>query len=145
MPHVTQVWGFKGTTLGHGTASTGPFTTIAQRVSIGGPSLEVGTRETTNLDSSAKTFAPTLLDGGEVTCSIEWDPADATHTTLMNQMLTPPVPSDYWQVGYPDTTKIVFQAIVTKFEAKEGTVEDNLTADVTFKVSGIPTITYNLA
>lgn len=120
----------KGTLLKLGSS------TIAQRVSISGPSRQVGTVETTNLDSTTKTYRPTILDNGELSLDIEFDPDDATHISLEDLMTTPAVST--WALVFADATPSTysFSGILTGFEIGGMEVEGNLTASLTIKLTG---------
>ena len=138
----TQVNPGKGTLLQYGTGVS-PYTyvTIAQRVSIDGPEIEVGTADTTTLDSSTKTSRPTLPDGGELSGTLFYDPQDTTHLFLFNLLATPAITP--FQLVFADTagTKWTFMAILTKFKPNGMEVESNLGADFTIKLNGVPTHT----
>lgn len=143
-----QVWAGKGTLLQHG-VGTGPvvWTTLAQRVEIDGPEMEVGTRETTHLDSAARTFGATILDTGEVSMTLDYDPGEPTHTLLTGLLTGQTV--EQWQTvdtdvitgGVAAGSTIAFLGILTKFKPTGMTVDDNLQAEVSIKGSGVPTFT----
>lgn len=130
-----QVWGAKGTLLQHGIASA--YTTIAQRTKITPPPVEMGTRDTTDLDSTAETFGSTILKSGEVSLSLNYDPGESTHQLL--QTLLSAGTLEEFQIVYASTDVEQFNAIVTKLGPEVEGVEENLTAEVTLKVSGTVT------
>jgi hypothetical protein len=127
----------KGTTLAHGVSAT--FTTIAQRASIDGPDAKVGTANTTDLDSAAAEYRPTLPDGGELSMQIWWDPAIPTHQLLTSLWTTPTVES--WKLTFANATPSVcpFSAILTGFKAGGMTPDGYLTADIKMQVTGLIT------
>jgi predicted secreted protein len=120
------------------------FTTIAQVMTISGPSLSMDTLDTTDHDAASfKTFVGSYRDGGEVTLEIHWDPATATHgvtTGLLKKFKDSSSPTNY-QLVFPDTgaTTWSFAALVTAF-APSAPHDGKLTASVTLKVSGAPTL-----
>ena len=127
----------KGTLFKHGTPYSSPvYTTVAQIVSLDGPEREVGTRETTIITSTVKTYAPTIPDNGEVTGKLLYDPKGTTHAVLETLIATPSL--EKWEFLLPDTTgtTLAFDGILTKFAPTGLEVEANLEADFTVKVSG---------
>ena len=132
----------QGTKLQLSIAST--FTTIAQRVELTGPTSEVGTAETTHLDSTVKTYRGTILDNGEMSGRIWWDPQDPTHVA-MYALLTavPPAPGAFkLQLTDAAQTIMSFSAVLSKFEANGMTTEENLAADFTAKITGAVVVTH---
>ena len=129
--------------IGDGAASES-FTTIAEVSNIGGPGLGLDPIDITNHSSTGgwKEFVGGLLDGGEVSLDINYDPTHATHdasTGLIKDMTDRTVRN--FQLVFPDTssTTWTFAALVTAFETSEP-VDDKLAASVTLKVSGQPTL-----
>lgn len=134
------------------TSGSATYTVIAQVVSLDGPSLEMGTAETTNLASTVKTYRPTLPDGGELSGTIQYDPT--AHATLSALMLTnaaqaQPSTSEpggcYWRLTFNDLatfpgTQVTFTGILTKFQPKGMEAESNLEADFTIKLNSVPTL-----
>jgi hypothetical protein len=131
-----------GTTLGCDFTTPATYVLIGNILSISGPEGEVGTVDTTVLTSTAKTFRPTLLDPGELTFELDFDPTDTTsHTKLAALASTPTIHG--WQITYATTPAktCTVQGMLTKFAPSAGGVEENLTANVTVKCSGAPTWT----
>lgn len=136
----------KGTLLQHGTGSPPTYTTVAQRVTIDGPEGEKGTRDTTDLDSAAKTYAGTLYDGGDLSGTLNYDPQDPTHqlffTWLTTQVDPEPFRLQFNDGSSPATgSRLDFTAVLTKFKPTGMEVEGNLQAEYTLKVSGLPVFT----
>lgn len=120
------------------------FTTLAEVVSISGPSLSMDTVDVTHMESTGtyREFIPGLKDGGEVSVTLNFLPADAT------QNATAGILKDYndrvlrnFQIVFPDSgnTTWTIAGYVTAFE-QETPLEDKMTAEVTIKVSGEPTL-----
>jgi predicted secreted protein len=129
--------------LGDG-ASPEVFTTIAEVVDIGGPALELDMIETTSHDSTAgwEEFVGGILRSGEVSLEINYDPAGATHdasTGLIADMVARTLRN--FELVFPDagSTTWGFSAYVQKFEPG-APVAEKLSASVTLKVSGQPTL-----
>lgn len=130
--------------IGDGGGGGEVFTTIAEVFEIGGPGLTLETIDVTHHTSTAgwREFVGGLLDGGEVSLSINYDPVDATHdasTGLIADMEARTVRN--FQLVFPDTgtTTWTFAALVTGFEPSEP-IDDKLAADVSLKLSGQPTL-----
>lgn len=140
MPHTTATQPAKGTILQLSISST--YTTVAQNVSLDGPDSEVGTRDTTHLLSTAKTFAPTIPDGGTVSGTLLYDPRDTTHDALFGLIWAPAV--SLWKLTFADTgqTTFAFNGILTKLTPTGIEVEANLEASFEIKVSGVITETH---
>ena len=142
---MTSYSGF-GTLLkiGDGATPTETFTTIAQVLNIGGPALSQDAIDVTHHSSTGgwREFVGGLLDGGEVTFDINYDPDAATHnatTGLINDMENRTKRN--FQLVFPDTgpTTWSFTALVAGFEPS-APIDDKLAASVTLKVSGQPTL-----
>jgi predicted secreted protein len=130
--------------IGDAATPTEGFTTIAEVNDLGGPSLTLETIDVTSHDSSNgwREFIGGLLDGGEVSFTINYIPTNATHNNtsgliadLRNRVVR------NFQLVFPDggSTTWVFAALVTSFEPSEA-IDSQITADVTLKVSGAPTL-----
>lgn len=112
---------------------------IAQVRNISGPGVSGNDVDTTTLDSSSnyRTFVGGLLDPGEVTFSIAYDPTNATHTRLaryLNDRYTA-----NWKVaaGSSAGTLTAFSGHI-KGMSREIPLDDLITCDLTIKVSGKP-------
>lgn len=130
--------------IGDGGSPTETFTTIAEVTEISGPSLEQEPLDVTSHESSGgfREFVGGLIDGGEVTLSLNYIPTDATQnaTTGLIADLKNMVVRNF-QLVFPDvgSTTWSFPALVMSFEPTEP-VDDKLGADVTLKVAGEPTL-----
>jgi len=120
------------------------FTTIAEVTNIGGPSLKLDAIEATSHDSTEgwREFIGGLLDGGEVTFDVNFIPTNATHdasTGLVADMVARTHRN--FELVFPDTSETTwsFTALVTNFQSNEP-VDNKLSASVTLKVSGQPTL-----
>lgn len=123
---------------------TGSYTTIAEVTDIGGPSMSLDPIDVTSHDSTAayREFIGGLLDAGEVTLTINYVPTAGTHdatTGLIADMVARVVRN--FKLVFPDsgTTTWTFAALITAFESAEP-IDDKLSADVTLKLSGQPTL-----
>jgi len=119
-------------------------TTIAEIQSFSGPSLSLGTAESTHMASTSgyREFIGTIKDGGEVTAELSFLPANATQSYsagLIKDLVdvTLQTFSIVWTDAGPTTWS--FSAFVTRF-VPAATVDGRLTASVTVKISGVPTL-----
>lgn len=133
----------KGTTLSRDNGTT--FDAIGNITSVSGPGFSRDTEDVTAHDSpnDYREFIGTLVDGGEVTADLNWDPKDTTGatntTTLLLGDLENQDPVNY-QIAFPDGSKFEAALLITGFETDhphDGKHEGSLT----FKVSGKPTFT----
>ncbi|MFJ2707854.1 phage tail tube protein [Streptomyces sp. NPDC087428] len=115
------------------------FTAIANLTNV-----DDGGRTRTTIDVTAHDspnqymeFVGGLIDPGEVTVDINYDPA--VHDVLEAD-LEDTDPRNY-QIVFPDTaeTTFSFAAVMTGF-SKSAPYDDKLSGSLTFKVSGKPTI-----
>lgn len=119
--------------------STSGELTIGQVRSISGPGVDFGDVDTTCMDSSSnyRTFIPGLGDPGEVTVALVYDSTDLVHSRLVHYM------NDRLSKTYTifhGTTAVdgdSFSAYVKGF-SREIPMDNMITADVTFKLSGLP-------
>lgn len=117
------------------------FTAVAKMGDISGPNLEAQTEDATIHDATGYAqVIPTILDGGELSFPIDYTPTDGTHSAATgliydwkNRLLK------NYQMVWPDATTWTFPCYITKFSAK-APVKGKLTADVTLKISGAPTL-----
>jgi len=130
--------------IGDGATPTEGFTTIAEVNDLGGPALALEAVDVTNHSSLEgwKEFIGGLLDAGEVSFSINYQPTHATHnntTGLIRDMRTRTKRN--FQLVFTDSgnTTWSFTALITGFEPTEPT-DAQLTADCTLQVTGKPTI-----
>ncbi len=128
----------QGTILKMTISST--LTAIAQVLEIEGPGMSVGIKDNTNLSSTAKRKRAQLPDGGTISATIQYDPADATHVFLTTTIGTWPQPVNACELDFTSAThKATFNAILTKFAPKGMNTEDNLEADIELEIDGVPT------
>lgn len=116
------------------------FTAVASVTDITPPALERNTLDVTAHDSPDQwmEFIGGLKDGGEVSITLNYDPA--AHDSLISDF-DDTAPRNY-KVVWPTAVggSWDFTAVMTGF-APEAPHDDKLSAEVTFKVSGKPTLT----
>ncbi len=111
------------------------YTRIGKIMELNAPEQSRASSEKTYLDNSDnyKSFEPGMIDPGEMTISLEYDPDDAAQNLLKNDFNTKS--NFYYKITYPDGSHDTFQGHITawgKAVPKEETIQRN----ITFKVTG---------
>ena len=94
------------------------------------------------MQDTTKTFIAGMVDGGEVTIEVAYDPdSDTTddvevHTELTTDMLAGTL--GVWMCEWSDGCKVWGQGVLTAF-SPTAAIDDKLTASFTVKVSGAVT------
>lgn len=118
----------------------GVFMTIGEATSISGPGLSRTTIDVTSHDSVNRfmEYVGGLIDPGEVTFEVNWDPA--IHTALIPDFQDP-LPRGY-RILFPTPPggQFDFAAFITEM-SHEFPHDDKMSADFTFKISGEPIFT----
>ena len=129
----------KGTTLQVSINSS--FVTISQNVEITGPSPEVGTREVTHLESSAREFNGTIVDSGTLTGNCLFDPTNAGQAYFQGKINTAtPSTGESFKLIYSTTTKSeTFTGIPTSWAGSGMTVDGTVVKEWGIKLSGLIT------
>jgi hypothetical protein len=128
----------QGTTLGYKFGSASTYTILAQIIDLD-DDFSIGEAETTVLSALAKTYLPTIFDGGDVTLNLRYVPGDAGIKELITLLTGTPVLGS-WQITFPDTTTCTFSGFLKGFGQS---IENEAAIDVacTLKVSGAVVIT----
>lgn len=124
---------------GDGVTPTEGFVAIANVTSVSGPEIERETYDVTAHDSADgwREFVGGLKDGGEVSLEVNYDPRE--HDTLMADF-EDDAPRNYKLVFPQALGEWALKLILTGF-SQEAPVDDKLSAELTFKVSGKPVVT----
>ena len=129
----------------YGTALKKGGVEYANVKSISGPSLKLDTVDVTSHDQTTawEEVIGTILRSGEVTMELVYDPANATHKYAAGGLLYDLAARTAieFTLVFSDvaTTTWTFSAFVTGFEPS-APVDGALTATVTFKLTGAPTL-----
>jgi hypothetical protein len=113
------------------------FTTIGRMRNFTGPGLSQDVIDVTDL-GNVTGYAEYLLglkDGGEITCELTWDPADAQHAAILATDFESQVLRDFQMDWANSGVTWSFVALVSKFSPK-GDPKSALTADLTLKITG---------
>lgn len=138
-------------------------TTSIKITKITSPTPPSGTADeidTTDLDSTAKQFTQGLIDYGEATFEINFDPSDASHQALEVDLASGV--EREWLLGFSDATTAAPAVIASVFGAppttrswvkfsgfvkglpKKGGTNTIFTGTLTVRVTGSPTWTYKV-
>jgi predicted secreted protein len=123
---------------------SGSFSTIAEVTSLSGPELSADTADVTHHQSPGgwEEHIPTILRSGEVSATINYLPGDSTQdaSSGLLSLLDSKTKRDY-KIIFPDaaSTTWTLSAYVTGF-SPSAPVDDRLSADVTLKATGQPTL-----
>lgn len=117
------------------------FTAIAEISKLGLSGKKLDAIEVTNLASADyfREFVGGLLDGGEVSASINYLPNSAGHAALNADMDARTLRN--FELHFPQLAtpkKMSFAALVTSLSF-DADMEKQITAELTFKLSGKPT------
>ena len=118
--------------------NSGVYTTIAFVQDISGPGISMDVIETTSHEQADawRTFVPGLINGGEVSAKIAYDPGNATqgNATGVLSELTGRT-TEGFKIIWPDEKTYTFDALVTGFEPS-APYDGLLGADISLKVTG---------
>lgn len=131
----------KGTQLQISIQST--FVPISQNVEINGPSAEMGTREVTHLESSAREFRATIVDNGELSGNCLYDPTNQAQAYFQSRAsgTTYASTGEIFKLVYATTTKFEqFNGIPTRWAGSGMTVDGTVIKEWGIKVSGLVTL-----
>ena len=129
--------------MGDGATPTENFTPIAHLGDIQAPAIKLDTVEVTSHSDTWKQRVATLLDGGDVTLSLNFDPAEATHKNAAGGITYAQLNKTLknWKIQLPDQANsiIAFAAYVTDFQI-DAPVAGKLAAKLKLQVSGAVTM-----
>jgi hypothetical protein len=119
------------------------LTDIAQVSSLSGPNLQADTIDVTTHDSvnATREFVSGLIDAGEFTVGLIFDPNVATHTAMWNDLVARTSAS--FGLHFPTLLAMSwgFEGFVTGFGPIEAQPDGAVTTTVTIKLSGAPNVT----
>jgi predicted secreted protein len=129
-----------GTTIAY---TDGAAETIGEVTNISGLSLAVDTIDVTSHDSdnAYKEFVAGLIEPGEVTIEGNHIPADTGQVAILTHLNARTVRA--LLITYPDASNWAFSAACTAYSAADAAVDGKLSFSATFKVSGVPLLSYS--
>jgi hypothetical protein len=126
-----------------GTGQVTALTDIAQISSLSGPNLQADTIDVTTHDSvnATKEFVSGLIDAGEFTVGLVFDPNVATHMAMWNDLVARTSAS--FALHFPTLLGVSwgFEGFVTGVGAIEAQPNGAVTTTVKIKLSGAPNVT----
>jgi hypothetical protein len=130
---------------GDGGTPTESFTTVLDVMELSAPGISLDTEEITNHSQSNyyRKFAGTLLDAGEVTATVLYDPSNATHVALVSD-ITARTQRNF-RLEFPGATtnaRWSFAGYITSFQPETPT-DAHLKASITIKITDSITIADN--
>jgi len=137
----------KGTIVRMSSAADTGETVITQIVSVSLPGMEMGTVETTDLSMTWRDFESTILSGGSVSLTLNWDPDAASHDTTIWTVFKDGT-KYFHEIELPANTAgtgtkkfINFQGIISQFDPSSAVTVDSIyQLNVTLQVCGAVTI-----
>lgn len=127
-----------GTTLGRSNSdSPETFASVGQLTTIGVVGQERGLIDVTNLASSAREWKKAIKDGLEMPCVAQWDPDNATHTSIRDTDVDADIAIN-WRVTFTDSpaTTATFAALVTRAVVTQIEIDNVLMLEFTLKPTG---------
>lgn len=122
-------------------AATELFTAIAEVINITPPQLSREEVEASHLSSpdNYAEFLAGMKDGGTPTITMAFLPGDATNASVLSDFEAGN--NTNYEIEYPDGSKWAFAAFVSGYAPGEIANNERITAEVTFRISGKPTLT----
>ena len=109
----------------------GGSTDIADVTSISPISLSLATLDTSNLDSTWRTFIGGIKDGGECTFEINYDPVSASHVTIEAAI---DGTAKSIKVTFSDGKAMDFSAVITSYSVTAA-MDSVVTASLGMKIT----------
>jgi hypothetical protein len=120
------------------------LTDIAQISSLSGPNLQAETIDVTTHDSPSaiREFVSGLIDPGEFTIGLVFDPNVVTHIALWNDLVAR-TPALAFALHFPTLLNVSwgFEGQATGFGPIEAQPDGAVTSTITIKISGAPNVT----
>jgi hypothetical protein len=116
------------------------FTTIANVKSWSGPSTENPEIDVTSLTSTAKEFIGGLIDYGELSLELHFDPNNATHQQLFSDMEASPPTVTGWRIQFQTPTINFYWSAFVKTFSISGEVDSAISGSLTLRLSGARTV-----
>tara|TARA_Y100000310_G_scaffold278682_1_gene297317 strand:- start:2033 stop:2431 length:399 start_codon:yes stop_codon:yes gene_type:complete len=113
---------------------------VSDVLRISGPSVSAATIDTTSLGSVHRSFVGGIIDSGEMTFDISYDPNDNTviENLFDNSASTIPAATNC-EITFSDSSTWNFNAVLTGFDVGVE-MDDKVTASISMKATGAITI-----
>lgn len=127
-----------------GSGNITALTDIAQVASLSGPNMQAETIDVTTHDSpsAVREFVAGLIDPGEFTAGLVFDPNLATHIGLWNDLVARTVAVSF-ALYFPTLLNVSwgFEGQITGMGPIEASPDGAVTTTATIKISGVPNTT----
>lgn len=114
---------------------SGSLVLIGNVTNISGPNATADAVDVTSLGDTDKKFIQGLRDGGDMTISLNYDPALSAHQALQAYLDDNNAATLGWSLEYAGGDKIVFEGPLVAVSPTNST-DGLVTMDITIKVSG---------
>lgn len=111
------------------TAAPTVFTTVAELVSIVPPGFRRNKLETSNHNEGVETNLLGILRQRDVTGRINWLPTNATHDTMLDDIVGNV--KAHWQIAFPSGVTMEADGYVSQFEPADAPVDAVQSAEFT--------------
>jgi hypothetical protein len=128
-----------GTTVAYESATPGTYTPIGETFEFEPPTLSMDTIDSTDFSHTDgyRRFIGGLIDGGEITFTLNFDPAGTVYGALETILETRAVKN--WKFAYAGSTvNTIVSALITSL-GRVVPMDDKMSMPVTLKVSGLLT------
>lgn len=140
----TNVIKSQGVTIAKGdAASPEVFTSIADVMSIGGPTSVNNEIDVTSLSDTAKAFISALVDNGEVSIGMGFVPTNATQQAIFTDLAAGSTNEANYRITFTDSPASTFTFSAWVRDAAVGvSVDDKVSLDATLRVTSALTIAW---
>lgn len=116
------------------------YVEVAEVLSITPPQLSREEVDVTHLQSPNEynEYRPGMKDGGSPTISMAFLPANATNVNMLADFEDGTLRN--YKITYPDTSTWIFEAFISGYTPGEIANNERITAEVTFRINGKPTL-----
>ncbi len=119
---------------------SGTFVPIANVKSFDGPSMENPEIDVTTLSSTAKEFVGGLIDYGELSMEVNFDPENTSHQQALADMEASPPTVTGWRISFANPTRhYTWPAFVKSFPIS-GAVDGVYGGNLTLRLAGARTV-----
>ena len=123
-------------------ASPSVFTSPLGRLgNIDGPNSSAAVVDVSNQTSTRRRKLATLVDSGQLTAILYWEPSQTEDQQLYDLFAEAPPVLRSWQIIWPDGTIWLFNAYLTKF-APKADIAKELNAAITLDIDDDIAVTY---
>lgn len=133
----------RGQTVPPPAAGSDTFVAVGKVKVIGGPSVKKEQIEQTSLDSVGgfKEYLSGLKDPGQLTFTLNMDPANSQHTAIRaDAQLSSALSQRNWRIVWPNSEQADFVGEVLEY-TRTTNPNEILPVDITVQISGVVTFT----